>query len=78
MKLLSCGILNLTPFLTRIVFHIGTNHLKHWAEVGPVIEDVLHDRMVIWHRENNLKVNAGKCHLQLRHYSENAIQIGNI
>ena len=25
----TCDILNLTPFLTRVVFHIGTGHLKH-------------------------------------------------
>ena len=25
----TCDILNLTPFLTWVVFHVGTGHLKH-------------------------------------------------
>lgn len=68
-------ILNLIPFLTRVVFYIRTSHLKHWTEVDSDNEDVLHDKMVNWHRENLLKSHAAKCHLQLRQYSENAINI---
>ena len=78
MEILTTDILNLTPFLICIVFLIGISHLKHWTEVGSDIEDVLHDRMVIWHRDNHIKANAGKCHLVLRPYPRNSVQIGNL
>ena len=40
------------------------------------IEHVLHNKMFIWYEDNHLTTNTGKCHLQLRHHSENFVQIG--